>query len=141
MMLRDPSFEGVRRVPGAVFGRQILNEQHRSRRHSAIVGAHGLHQGRSETVLPVSEAAGEVCLRGGRGDGQDVDGVGQEIGSDGLEGAAKLGQQVEVAVRLGEIPSDVSEALVEAAELARGPVRRIAGLPDHHDGDLDVGDG
>ena len=42
---------------------------------------------------------------------------------------------------LGEIPADVSETLVGSAELAGGPVRRIAGTPDCHDGDLDVGDG
>ena len=45
-------------LPGAVCRGQVLDERHRSRRHSAIVVAHGSHHGRSEKVLPLVEAAG-----------------------------------------------------------------------------------
>ena len=39
--------------------------------------------------LPLVEAAAQLCLLGGRDGGQRLDGACQEIGSDGLDGAAK----------------------------------------------------
>ncbi len=67
--------------------------------------------------MPLGEAAAALCLSGGPSAGKDINGVGQEIGSDRVDDPRELGQHVKVVVRLGEVPADLSGAFVESPQL------------------------